>query len=73
MEDRDCFVVKSAVRHVIQFYDQFLAPSGLRTTQFPILAELKRKGPLTIKVHAEDIAMDCTTLSRERATSRLAT
>src|SRR6516165_8800471 len=36
-EECNCFAVRSAARHVTQFYDQFLAPSGLRTTQFAIL------------------------------------
>jgi len=60
----NCFAVRSAARHVTQFYDQFLAPSGLRATQFSILATLKRRGPLTIKVLARDMVMDRTTLGR---------
>ncbi len=63
-EECNCFAVRSAARHVKQFYDQFLAPSGLRTTQFAILARLKRLGPLTINVLANDMVMDRTTLGR---------
>jgi DNA-binding MarR family transcriptional regulator len=63
-EECNCFAVRSAARHVTQFYDQFLAPSGLRTTQFGILARLKRLGPLTINVLAKDMVMDRTTLGR---------
>jgi DNA-binding MarR family transcriptional regulator len=63
-EECNCFAVRSAARHVTQFYDQFLAPSGLRTTQFSILARLKRLGPLTIKALASDMVMDRTTLGR---------
>lgn len=63
-EECNCFAVRSAARHITQFYDRFLAPIGLRTTQFSILAKLKRKGPLTINVLADDMAMDRTTLSR---------
>ena len=40
--------LRQAARHVTQFYDQRLAPSGLRTTQFSILAKLKFLGPMTI-------------------------
>jgi DNA-binding MarR family transcriptional regulator len=36
----------------------------LRVTQFSILAKLKRKGPLTINVLADDMVMDRTTLGR---------
>jgi DNA-binding MarR family transcriptional regulator len=63
-EDCNCFAVRSAARHVTQFYDQSLAPIGLRGTQFSILARLKRMGPLTINMLAEDMAMDRTTLGR---------
>src|SRR6185369_13993616 len=63
-EDCNCFAVRSAARHVTQFYDQFLAPTGLRTTQFSVLVRLKRKGPLTINKLAEDMVMDRTTLGR---------
>jgi DNA-binding MarR family transcriptional regulator len=60
----NCFAVRAAARHVTQFYDQLLAPTGLRTTQFSILAKLRRKGPLTINELAGDMAMDRTTLGR---------
>jgi DNA-binding MarR family transcriptional regulator len=63
-EDCNCFAVRSAARHVSQFYDRFLAPTGLRTTQFSILAKLNRKGPLTINEVAKDMVMDRTTLGR---------
>jgi DNA-binding MarR family transcriptional regulator len=63
-EEYNCFAVRSAARHVTQFYDQFLVPSGLRTTQFSILARLKRLGPLTINALARDMVMDRTTLGR---------
>jgi DNA-binding MarR family transcriptional regulator len=63
-EECNCFAVRAAARHVTQPYDQFLAPTGLRTTQFSILAKLKRKGPLTINALAEDMLMDRTTLGR---------
>src|ERR1700745_4277945 len=63
-EECNCFAMRAAARHLSQSYDRFLAPSGLRTTQFSILARLKRKGPLTINALAEDMAMDRTTLGR---------
>jgi DNA-binding MarR family transcriptional regulator len=63
-EECNCFAVRAAARHVTQFYDQFLAPTGLRTTQFLILAKLKRLGPLTINTLARDMVMDRTTLGR---------
>jgi DNA-binding MarR family transcriptional regulator len=63
-EECNCFAVRAAARHVTQFYDQCLAPTGLRTTQFSILAKLKRKGSLTINALAEAMVMDRSTLSR---------
>src|SRR5262245_64491964 len=63
-EECNCLAVRQAARHVTQFYDQFLAPSGLRTTQFSVLAKLKRLGPMTINALASDLVMDRTTLGR---------
>jgi DNA-binding MarR family transcriptional regulator len=60
----NCLAVRQAARHVTQFYDQFLAPAGLRTTQFSILAKLKRGGPMAINALASELVMDRTTLGR---------
>ncbi len=60
----NCLAVRQAARHITQFYDQFLAPAGLRTTQFSILAKLKRLGPMTINALAKEMVMDRTTLGR---------
>jgi len=60
----NCLAVRQAARHITQFYDQCLASSGLRTTQFSILAKLKRLGPMTINALAADLVMDRTTLGR---------
>jgi DNA-binding MarR family transcriptional regulator len=49
---------------VTQFYDRFLGPSGVRTTQYSILAKLKRQGPMSINALAADMVMDRTTLGR---------
>ncbi len=63
-EDCNCLALRQAARHVTQFYDQLLAPTGLRTTQFSILSRLRRKGPMTINALASDLVMDRTTLGR---------
>jgi len=60
----NCYAVRAAARHITQAYDQFLAPTGLRTTQFSILAMLKRNGPSTINALATEMVMDRTTLGR---------
>lgn len=60
----NCLALRQAARHVTQFYDQCLAPAGLRTTQLSILARLQRLGPLTINALARELVMDRTTLGR---------
>ena len=63
-ENCNCLAVRQAARHITQFYDQLLAPSGVRTTQFSILAKLRRLGPMTINALAAEMVMDRTTLGR---------
>jgi DNA-binding MarR family transcriptional regulator len=60
----NCLALREATRHVTQFYDQFLASSGLRTTQFSILIKLRLAGPMTINALAKALVMDRTTLGR---------
>ena len=63
-EPCNCLALRQAARHVTQFYDQYLAASGLRTTQFSILAKLRWLGPLSINTLAKEMVMDRTTLGR---------
>ena len=60
----NCLALRRATRLATQLYDQHLAPSGLRTTQFSILAKLKRLGPTTINALAAALVVDRTTLGR---------
>lgn len=60
----NCLAIRQAARYLTQFYDQFLASSGLRTTQFSILAMLRGLGPLSINALAKELVMDRTTLGR---------
>jgi len=60
----NCLALRQAARRVSQFYDHFLAPSGLRTTQYSILARLQRRGSMTINALAAELVMDRTTLGR---------
>jgi DNA-binding MarR family transcriptional regulator len=36
--------LRKASRRITQFYDEALAPSGLRSTQYAVLSELQRRG-----------------------------
>ena len=56
--------VRQASRRLTHFYDQCMAPYGLRVTQFSILASLRRAGPLSINALAAQMVMDRTTLGR---------
>jgi len=60
----NCLALRQAARHVSQFYDQALAPFGLRATQFSILGRLQKSGPWTIQALAARLVMDRTTLGR---------
>jgi hypothetical protein len=54
--DCNCLALRQAARHVTQFYDRVLVPSGLRTTQLSILAKLHRIGPITINALAMSLS-----------------
>jgi DNA-binding MarR family transcriptional regulator len=58
-----CLALRQAARAVSRLYDQHLAASGLRTTQYSILARLGR-GPRTINQLAAELVTDRTTLGR---------
>jgi len=58
----NCAAIRQAARRVTRFYDQALAPSGLRITQYPILAWLAVAGPETMSVLATRMVMDRATL-----------
>ncbi len=60
----NCLAVRQAARHITQLYDQFLAPTRLRTTQLSILVRLRRNGPMTINALADELLLDRTTLGR---------
>lgn len=60
----NCAALREAARYVTQLYDQHLALADLRTTQYSILAKLKRLGPTTINAMAREMVMDRTTLGR---------
>ena len=63
-EECNCLALRQAARHATQFYDRYLSPAELRTTQFSLLARLKRLGPMTINALASELVMDRTTLGR---------
>jgi len=53
-----------ATRAVTQLYDDFLRPSGLRVTQYSILAAVARLGEARVGQLSDALAIDQTTLTR---------
>jgi DNA-binding MarR family transcriptional regulator len=60
-----CGSLRKASRRISQFYDSALAPVGIKSTQFSILAEVERgssDGPITMCELATAMVMDRSTL-----------
>lgn len=65
--DCSCFNLRRAARRVTQVYDHALAPSGLKATQFALLAVLGRAEAdegIAMTPLAEKLGTDRTTLTR---------
>lgn len=56
--------LRQAARHVSQLYDRYMAPVGLRGTQYSILSKLDRWGPMPVGKLADSLVMERTALSR---------
>jgi len=59
-----CANLRGAARVVTQAYDAALLPSGLKATQFTLLATLAKRGSLPLTRLADALVMDRTTLTR---------
>lgn len=59
-----CYNLRRAARAVTRLYDDFLRPSGLRTTQCSVLIATKLRGPVSISKLAELTVTERTTLTR---------
>ena len=59
-----CNTLRMVTRVVTQVYDDCLRPSGLRVTQFSILAAIARLGEASLKQLEDELAIDQTTLTR---------
>ena len=62
----NCAALRKASRRMSQFYDSALAPCGLKSTQFAMLAEIERRAeaPPTIRDLAERLVMDQSTIGQ---------
>jgi DNA-binding MarR family transcriptional regulator len=65
-ECRDCvcLALRTAARRITQGYDTALAGTGLRVTQFSLLVMVHHLGAPTMKVLAEMLDSDPTTITR---------
>jgi DNA-binding MarR family transcriptional regulator len=54
----DCTALRKASRRISQLYDTALAPSGVKTTQRAILAQIGRSEPVKVGALAEELVMD---------------
>src|SRR5713101_5532651 len=59
-----CNTLRMVTRAVTQLYDEALRPSGLRITQFSILASIARAGAASLRQLEDELAIDQTTLTR---------
>jgi DNA-binding MarR family transcriptional regulator len=58
------FGIRKAARVITQRYDEALAPTGLRSTQFMVLNAISRADGVSINQLAGALVMDRTTLTR---------
>ncbi len=62
-----CLHLRRSARQMTQFYDERLRPSGLRVTQFQLLAAVAAMGPTAQQPLADFMGMERTTLTRNLA------
>jgi DNA-binding MarR family transcriptional regulator len=62
-----CNTLRMVTRVVTQLYDDCLRPSGLRVTQFSLLAVIARLDEASLKQLEAELAIDQTTLTRSLA------
>ena len=59
-----CLNVRKAARAITQLFDEVLQPTGLRSTQFPLLVVVARLGEAPVTQLSRELVMDRTTLAR---------
>lgn len=59
-----CANLRQATRRVTQAYEEVLRPTGLKATQFTLLATVAQTGQLPLTQLADFMGMDRTTLTR---------
>ncbi|WER48839.1 MarR family winged helix-turn-helix transcriptional regulator [Cupriavidus sp. WKF15] len=60
----NCFTVRKAARQISRLYDAYLQPSGLRITQFLILATLNEGESASVNALAERLDIERTAMGK---------
>jgi DNA-binding MarR family transcriptional regulator len=60
----NCFAVRKAARQISRMYDAHLQPTGLRNTQFLILAALDELGSAAVNEFAERLDVERTAMGK---------
>src|SRR5258708_21133999 len=63
-EKCNCMALRRASRRITNFYDSKLAPTGLRVTQYAILALLREHGGVSVNSLARYLDLDRTTMGK---------
>ena len=63
-EQCNCMALRRASRRITNFYDSRLAPTGLRVTQYAILALLREHGSVSVNSLAGHLDLDRTTMGK---------
>lgn len=62
-----CVNLRRLARMTTQLYDQALAASGIKVTQYSLLCAIEREQPVAISALAAEVELDRTTLARNLA------
>jgi DNA-binding MarR family transcriptional regulator len=64
VDDCNCNAMRKASRQITRFYDAHLEPTGLRITQFLILATLNQVGSAAVNALAERLDIERTAMGK---------
>ncbi|MCC6070335.1 MarR family winged helix-turn-helix transcriptional regulator [Massilia sp. GCM10020059] len=64
LDSCNCFASRKAARLITKMYEDHLAPAGLTSSQFALLAHLDEAGSASIKELVEALAMERTSIVR---------
>jgi DNA-binding MarR family transcriptional regulator len=59
----NCTKIRKAARYITRHYDACLASTGLKTTQYTLIAFLKHRGPMAMLQLAQLMALDRATIA----------